>query len=44
VAAVLVVVDALGTVALLQLFLDNATLHGADPRLTDSESARTKDG
>lgn len=44
VTAVLVVVDALGTVALLQLFLDDAALHGVDPRLTDSESARAKDG
>ena len=44
VTAVLVVVDALGTVALLQLLLDDAALHGADPRLTDSESARAKDG
>ena len=43
VAAVLVVVDTLSTVALLQLLLDDATLHGADPGLTDSESARAKD-
>lgn len=43
VLAVLVVVDTLSAVALLELLLDNTALHGADPRLADSESAGAED-
>lgn len=42
VAAVLVVVDTLGTVALLQLLLDNAALHSPDPGLTNGKSTGTE--
>lgn len=43
VLAVLVVVDTLGAVAFLELLLDNTALHGANPRLADSESAGAED-
>jgi hypothetical protein len=42
VAALLVVINTLGAIALFQFLLGNTAFHCLDPRLTNSESARTE--